>query len=31
VTFERAGEDTPKSLTFETAKGAKVLPTPFMR
>jgi hypothetical protein len=31
VTFERAGDDAPKSLTFETVKGIKVLPTPFMR
>lgn len=31
VTFERAGDDAPKSLTFETTKGAKVLATPFMR
>ena len=31
VTFERAGDDPPKSLTFETVKGAKVLATPFMR
>jgi len=31
VTFERAGDDAPKSLTFETAKGPKVLATPFMR
>jgi len=30
VTFERAGDDPMKSLTFET-KGAKVLATPFMR
>jgi hypothetical protein len=31
VTFERASDDAPKSLTFETTKGPKVLPTPFMR
>jgi hypothetical protein len=31
VTFERPGDGPPKSLTFETAKGGKVLATPFMR
>jgi hypothetical protein len=31
VTFERAADGPLKSLVFETAKGGKVLATPFMR
>lgn len=31
VTFERVGDDPIKSLSVETSKGAKVLPTPFTR
>jgi hypothetical protein len=31
ITFTRTGNDKPKSTTFATAKGGKVLQTPWMR
>ncbi|HEX9365980.1 MAG TPA: hypothetical protein VF921_05100, partial [Vicinamibacterales bacterium] len=31
VTFNRPGDGSVKSTTFETVGGPKVLPTPFMR
>ena len=31
ITFVRSGGGNPKTTTFETSKGAKVLLTPFMR